>query len=104
MIDMQMALRLWDKCFLAVLESHIGSWLALEPTLRLRSFGTEWRRAPWFMKRSSWYKQLGWALPLESATSRSPGSHARCFCTCTGALTARAPRTEAGIKRTRPQG
>ena len=24
--------------------AHIGSWLALEPTLRLRSFGTEWRR------------------------------------------------------------
>jgi hypothetical protein len=28
------------------LEPHIGSWLALKPTLSLRSFGTERRRAP----------------------------------------------------------
>ena len=46
--------------------------MAFKPTLSLRSFGTERRRAPLeFMKPSSWDKQLGLASPRESTASQS---------------------------------
>src|SRR6266567_8550818 len=51
---------------------HIGSWLALKPTLSLRSFGTRTAScATDFMKPSSWDKQLGLASPRGSAASQS---------------------------------
>ena len=36
------------------------------------------RRATWFMKRSNRDKRLGWALPLQSATSRSTRTNHPC--------------------------
>jgi len=53
------------------LESQIGSWLALKPTLACVSFGTEWRRAPPFYETVELGQALGLASPLESAASQS---------------------------------